>query len=70
MLDPLMSTSCHGDLQSQCPEGNLPGYREGEQTVPPQNGSLWHVDDFQPKAIKTQQTQENLFTSPLLPERM
>ena len=26
--------------------------------------SLWHVDDFQLKTIKAQQTQEELFTSP------
>ena len=38
---------------------------EGEQNMPPQNMPLWHVDYFELKAIKAQQTQEELFTFPL-----
>lgn len=37
----------------------------GEQSMPPQDVLLWHVDHFELKAIKTQQIQEKHFASPL-----
>ena len=38
---------------------------DGVQGRLPQNMPLWHVDYFELKTIKVQQTQEELFTSPL-----
>lgn len=37
---------------------------EGAKYVPPKY-AIWHVDYFELKAIKTQQTQEKLLPSPL-----
>lgn len=36
----------------------------GRQNRPLQNIPLWYVDNFKPKSISVQQTQEELFTSP------
>lgn len=38
-------------------------YVEGEQNMPPQTVSLWHVDYFELKGIKNQLSQEKLFIS-------
>lgn len=37
----------------------------GKQNLPPKIGQFWHEDYFKLKAIKTQQVQEKLFTSPI-----
>lgn len=39
---------------------------EGVQNEPLQNVSLWHVDTFKLKALKTQQSLEKMFTYPLI----
>jgi len=36
---------------------------EGVQNKPPQNVLIWHVDYFELKIIKAQQSQEKLFTT-------
>lgn len=45
------------------PPATILAAAEGERVVPPQNMPLWH-EDFELKAIKTQQFQEKLFASP------
>lgn len=42
---------------------------KGEQNRPPQNVPLWHVHCFEPKAVKTQPSQEKLCSLPQPPER-
>lgn len=41
-------------------------YAEGEQNVAPQNMPFWNKGYFVLTVIKTQKTQEKLFTSPLI----
>lgn len=43
---------------------------EGVQNEPPQNMSLQHVDYFELKAMKTQQTQEKHLPLPQSPKRI
>ena len=42
---------------------------EGDQNRPPPNMPLWHEEYFELRAIKKQQTQEELFALPHLPKR-
>ena len=43
---------------------------EEEQKMPPQSIPLWHVDYFELRTVRTQQTHKELFTFPYLTKRI